>query len=198
MGLWWKPSWDGYKKDIVGFYLQSILQSRSFSLSTSVSSSLSLSFSSSTMAVPSVLPLLFGFLAFSVVVFVGSASSSKFTELFQPGWAFDHFLYEGELLKLKLDNYSGTIPSPKSSLLILFFFFSYMTNVSSGFHFLLMNQLFLHCFSICVTEVCVLMVIDDFRSWVFLQKQVHVWKGQYSDQARGGRLCWDCHCFLCK
>ncbi|RVW26803.1 Xyloglucan endotransglucosylase/hydrolase protein 9 [Vitis vinifera] len=40
------------------------------------------------MAVPSVLPLLFGFLAFSVVVFVGSASSSKFTELFQPGAGF--------------------------------------------------------------------------------------------------------------
>ncbi len=69
------------------------------------------------MAVPSSLPLCL-FLAFSAVVFVGSASSSsKFTELFQPSWAYDHFLYEGELLKLKLDNYSGAGFSSKSKYL---------------------------------------------------------------------------------
>ncbi|KAG6738129.1 hypothetical protein POTOM_059688 [Populus tomentosa] len=38
---------------------------------------------------------------------VGLVSSAKFDELFQPSWALDHFAYEGELLRLKLDNYSG-------------------------------------------------------------------------------------------
>ncbi|KAG5233524.1 Xyloglucan endotransglucosylase/hydrolase protein [Salix suchowensis] len=37
----------------------------------------------------------------------GLVSSAKFDELFQPSWAQDHFAYEGELLKLKLDSYSG-------------------------------------------------------------------------------------------
>ena len=40
-------------------------------------------------------------------VLVGLVSSAKFDELFQPSWAMDHFAYEGELLKLKLDKYSG-------------------------------------------------------------------------------------------
>lgn len=35
------------------------------------------------------------------------ANSSTFDELFQPSWASDNFIYEGDLLKLKLDNYSG-------------------------------------------------------------------------------------------
>lgn len=39
---------------------------------------------------------------------VGLVSSAKFEELFQPAWANDHFIREGELLKLKLDKYSGT------------------------------------------------------------------------------------------
>jgi xyloglucan:xyloglucosyl transferase len=38
---------------------------------------------------------------------VSLSSSSKFDELFQPSWALDHFVYEGNLLKLKLDNSSG-------------------------------------------------------------------------------------------
>jgi len=38
---------------------------------------------------------------------VSLSTSSKFDELFQPSWAFDHFLHEGDLLKLKLDNSSG-------------------------------------------------------------------------------------------
>ncbi|XP_059661022.1 xyloglucan endotransglucosylase protein 6 [Cornus florida] len=47
-------------------------------------------------------------LAFSfAIVMVGSVSPSRFDELFQPSWALDHFAYEGELLKMKLDNYSG-------------------------------------------------------------------------------------------
>lgn len=41
------------------------------------------------------------------LVMVGLVSSAKFDELFQPSWALDHFMYEGELLRLKLDNYSG-------------------------------------------------------------------------------------------
>lgn len=42
-------------------------------------------------------------------LFVGLVASSKFEELFQPGWAMDHFVHEGDLLKLKLDNYSGMV-----------------------------------------------------------------------------------------
>jgi len=38
---------------------------------------------------------------------VGLVSSVKFDELFQPSWAQDHLAYEGELLRLKLDSYSG-------------------------------------------------------------------------------------------
>lgn len=40
-------------------------------------------------------------------VLVGFGSSKNFDELFQPSWAMDHVMFEGELLKLKLDNYSG-------------------------------------------------------------------------------------------
>lgn len=36
------------------------------------------------------------------------SSAARFDELFQPSWATDHFIYEGELLKMKLDNFSGT------------------------------------------------------------------------------------------
>lgn len=57
-------------------------------------------------------------LAFSVAVaMVGSVESSRFDELFQPRWAMDHFTYEGELLKMKLDNYSGAGFSSKSKYL---------------------------------------------------------------------------------
>ncbi|CAL9185535.1 unnamed protein product [Musa hybrid cultivar] len=41
------------------------------------------------------------------VSMVGSGWCSKFDELVQPSWATDHVIYEGELLKLKLDNSSG-------------------------------------------------------------------------------------------
>jgi xyloglucan:xyloglucosyl transferase len=43
----------------------------------------------------------------SMILLVGLVSSAKFDELFQPYWASDHFTYEGELLHMKLDNYSG-------------------------------------------------------------------------------------------
>lgn len=42
-----------------------------------------------------------------LMLVVGVASTSNFDQLFQPSWAFDHFVHEGDLLKLKLDNYSG-------------------------------------------------------------------------------------------
>ncbi|KAI4334061.1 hypothetical protein L6164_018799 [Bauhinia variegata] len=49
-----------------------------------------------------------GFLGlFLGLMLVGVASSANFDELFQPSWALDHFVREGELLKLRLDNYSG-------------------------------------------------------------------------------------------
>ncbi|CAM8937371.1 unnamed protein product [Rhodiola kirilowii] len=41
------------------------------------------------------------------IFLIGCAESAKFDELFQPSWASDHLLYEGELLKLKLDSNSG-------------------------------------------------------------------------------------------
>nr|AFK42982.1 unknown [Lotus japonicus] len=47
------------------------------------------------------------FLGLVLMVVVAVAESAKFDELFQPNWAFDHFIYEGDLLKLKLDNSSG-------------------------------------------------------------------------------------------
>ncbi|KAL3820992.1 hypothetical protein ACJIZ3_006897 [Penstemon smallii] len=43
--------------------------------------------------------------AFAAIL--GCTSSSRFDELYQPSWAMDHFTYEGELIKMKLDNYSG-------------------------------------------------------------------------------------------
>ncbi|XP_072969555.1 xyloglucan endotransglucosylase protein 6 [Typha angustifolia] len=33
--------------------------------------------------------------------------ASKFDDVIQPSWATDHVIYEGDLLKLKLDNFSG-------------------------------------------------------------------------------------------
>lgn len=49
--------------------------------------------------------VIFGILAAFPVV--GCANSSRFDEHFQPIWALDHFTYEGELVKMKLDSYSG-------------------------------------------------------------------------------------------
>ncbi|CAN0914673.1 Xyloglucan endotransglucosylase protein 6 [Linum grandiflorum] len=57
------------------------------------------------------LALFMGFAAVAIV------SSAKFDDLFQPSWAFDHFVYEGEQLKLKLDNYSGSGFQSKSKYL---------------------------------------------------------------------------------
>lgn len=60
--------------------------------------------------------VIFGVFGVGLMSFV-SSSSSKFDELFQPSWALDHFSYEGEILKLKLDNYSGAGFSSKSKYL---------------------------------------------------------------------------------
>lgn len=49
------------------------------------------------------------FVCLMLVFCVSMSSSSKFDELFRPSWAFDHFVHEGDLLKLKLDNSSGNI-----------------------------------------------------------------------------------------
>lgn len=47
-------------------------------------------------------------LCVGLVMLMGSGvSSSKFDELFEPAWAMDHFVYQGETLKMKLDNFSG-------------------------------------------------------------------------------------------
>lgn len=47
------------------------------------------------------------FLIFSLLM-VGLVSSSRFEELYQPSWAFDHLTTEGEILRMKLDHLSGT------------------------------------------------------------------------------------------
>lgn len=85
------------------------LQSRSFtSLSAPKNSSLFVSFSLHFQLTK--MTRMSGFLGFFVCLLflVGlSSASSKFEDLFQPSWANDHFIREGELLRLKLDNYSG-------------------------------------------------------------------------------------------
>ncbi|KAL3714809.1 hypothetical protein ACJRO7_006675 [Eucalyptus globulus] len=60
------------------------------------------------MAVPvfSKVSVSFG-LFVGLALLVGLVAGARFEELYQPGWAMDHFVYEGEVLKLKLDNYSG-------------------------------------------------------------------------------------------
>ena len=57
----------------------------------------------------------FFFVGLTLLLLVGVANavantSNKFDQLFQPSWAFDHFIHEGDLLKLKLDNFSGKPP----------------------------------------------------------------------------------------
>ncbi|KAG6604837.1 Xyloglucan endotransglucosylase/hydrolase protein 9 [Cucurbita argyrosperma subsp. argyrosperma] len=61
-----------------------------------------------SMSFPCFLVLFLGF------CLVGSVESRDFHELYQPSWAFDHFIYEGELLKLRLDNSSGAGFSSKN------------------------------------------------------------------------------------
>lgn len=36
-----------------------------------------------------------------------STVPSRFDELYQPTWAMDHFVYQGDLIKMRLDNFSG-------------------------------------------------------------------------------------------
>ncbi|KAL3848941.1 hypothetical protein ACJIZ3_010823 [Penstemon smallii] len=55
------------------------------------------------------------FIAFALVI--SCVNSSRFDELYQPNWALDHFTYEGELIKMKLDKYSGAGFSSKSKYL---------------------------------------------------------------------------------
>ncbi|KAG6404853.1 hypothetical protein SASPL_132429 [Salvia splendens] len=54
---------------------------------------------------------------FAAFAMVGLANSSKFDQLFQPSWAFDHFTNEGEVVHMKLDNHSGAGFSSKSKYL---------------------------------------------------------------------------------
>ncbi|XP_042402382.1 xyloglucan endotransglucosylase/hydrolase protein 9-like [Zingiber officinale] len=60
-----------------------------------------------------------GWLVMAVWVSVSAlrAQSSKFDELVQPSWATDHVIHDGELLKLKLDNSSGSGFASKSKYL---------------------------------------------------------------------------------
>ncbi|XP_062009531.1 xyloglucan endotransglucosylase protein 6 [Rosa rugosa] len=72
--------------------------------------------SSSSMATTSASKIMS--LSLSVILglslFLGLVSSAKFDQLFQPYWASDHFTYEGELLHMKLDKFSGAGFSSKN------------------------------------------------------------------------------------
>lgn len=88
--------------------------------------------------------------AFSVV---GCLCSSSFDELFQPSWALDHFTYEGEVLKMKLDNYSGKYTTNQRTLFLfqifLFVVISYII-IASSLCFSLLFSVVPHAF--CVHE----------------------------------------------
>lgn len=49
------------------------------------------------------------FSLFVGLLMVGLGSSAKFDDLYQTSWAFDHVQYDGDTLKLKLDNFSGKL-----------------------------------------------------------------------------------------
>jgi hypothetical protein len=89
----------GYKKALCFVYnaLQSRKRASLFTLSLELLSLISMAVSAFKM-----LGFFVGF-----YLMVGLVSSVKFDELFQPSWAQDHLAYEGELLRLKLDSYSG-------------------------------------------------------------------------------------------
>lgn len=44
----------------------------------------------------------------AVVCAAGVAAAGKFDDVVEPSWANDHVVYEGDLLKLRLDSSSGT------------------------------------------------------------------------------------------
>jgi hypothetical protein len=46
-------------------------------------------------------------------------AASKFDDVIQPSWANDHVIYDGDLLMLKLDNFSGTYPFVISTSIFL-------------------------------------------------------------------------------
>lgn len=78
---------------------------------------------------------------FATFVILGCESSSKFDELFKPSWAFDHFAYDnaGEVIDMKLDNYSGMHVVSRSLHLVKFWLFS-LINVGFG-RILVMKEL---------------------------------------------------------
>ncbi|KAK1388978.1 Xyloglucan endotransglucosylase/hydrolase [Heracleum sosnowskyi] len=50
----------------------------------------------------------------SLMMVLGWARSSKFDQLFQARWALDHFVYQGDTVQMKLDNFSGAGFSSKN------------------------------------------------------------------------------------
>ncbi|WCJ37672.1 Xyloglucan endotransglucosylase/hydrolase [Euphorbia peplus] len=61
--------------------------------------------------------ILIGYVVVGLIMFGSVSSAARFDELYQTTWAPDHFLYEGELLRMKLDNYSGAGFNSKSKYL---------------------------------------------------------------------------------
>jgi len=121
------------------------------------------------------------FLGFFVgLVVVGLASSKNFDELFQPSWAMDHFCYEGDLLKLKLDNYSGTyrFPDQRIKLFILFCngFIGFMLFIESLF-----SAFDSHLLSSCACPIIMILPLLSHAQLVFfLRKTNEIVGGQFT------------------
>ncbi|ERN18435.1 hypothetical protein AMTR_s00453p00010790 [Amborella trichopoda] len=59
----------------------------------------------------------YGWVVYAFAIATTVVYCATFDELFEPSWAQDHFMYEGETLKLKLDNSSGAGFGSKSKYL---------------------------------------------------------------------------------
>ncbi|RWW21187.1 hypothetical protein BHE74_00016186 [Ensete ventricosum] len=110
------------------------------------------------------------------VSMVGSGWCSKFDELVQPSWATDHVIYEGELLKLKLDNSSGAFPSHAH-----------------------LRAPFPACLVVCslMEQRVICPCFRCFRRWIRFQEQVSLRQGHCRAQAGGRRLRGHRHRILC-
>lgn len=140
----------------------------------------------SSMAVVFKMSVALGF--FVALTLLSLASSAKFEELFQPGWATDHFIYEGEMLKLKLDNFSGIYhpicvklfsfnvdfqPLKKEKKIYPLFPRSRFT----VFHYNL-------SFKAIIINVIKLMkwwVDGVIRCWICIKKQILIWESNHED-----------------
>lgn len=127
-----------------------------------------ISFKMASFSFPTPMGVCVVFLMVGLVM--SSSSTSRFDEFFQPSWALDHFLYEGEVLRMKLDTNSGIN------------------------YFILSDHQFINLEAL----LWWLYVVGICRCWFRIEEQIHVWESHRSDQACRGWLCWHCYCVLCE